>query len=224
MEHLFVVLVPLGLAAGVSPVMLTEQTVLLAGPGGARAGFAYAAGTATVLVGVVGVVLFAGYSLALPSAPRLDAGLDLLTGGVILALAAAVGLSHPHRRPERRRHTPGRLTPPTAFAFGLFSMATNLTTLALVVAAAKEIAAEGLPVWDSLPAAAVLVALACLPAWAPVALDAAAPTTAHRLLDRLQRAIHRHGRMLVVWLISAAGVFLVARGIVRLVADVAAGG
>src|SRR4249919_1312962 len=52
MGHLLLVLVPLGLAAGVSPVMLTEQTVLLAGPGGTRTGWAYAAGTATVLVGV----------------------------------------------------------------------------------------------------------------------------------------------------------------------------
>ena len=223
MEHLLVVLVPLGLAAGVSPVMLTEQTVLLARPGGTRTGFAYAAGTATVLMGVVGVVLFAGYSLALPSAPRLDASLDLLTGGAMLALAAAVRLWRPHQHHERRRHPQGRLTPPTAFAFGLFSMATNLTTLALVVAAAKEIAAEGLPVWDSLPVAALLVALACLPAWAPVVLNATAPVTAHRLLDRLQRAIHRHGRVLVIWLITAAGVFLVARGLVRLVADVAGG-
>ena len=222
MEHLLVVLVPLGLAAGVSPVMLTEQTVLLARPGGTRTGFAYAAGTATVLVGVVGVVLFAGWSVALPSAPRLDATLDLVTGGAILVLAAVVGLLRPLRHHERR-HPSGRLTPSTAFAFGLFSMATNLTTLALVVPAAKEIAAEGLPMWDSLPAAALLVALACLPAWGPVALDASAPVTARRLLDRLQGAIQHHGRMLVVWLITGAGAFLVARGIVRLAADVAGG-
>lgn len=222
MVHLLLVLVPLGLAAGVSPVMLTEQTVLLAGPGGVRSGFAYAAGTATVLVGVVGVVLFAGYSVALPSAPRLDATLDLLIGGTLLALAAVVGFVRPQRHRERSHpHSP--LTPPTAFAFGLFSMATNLTTLALVVPAAKEIAAAGLPVWDSLPAAVLLVALACLPAWAPVALDASAPTTAHRLLDRLQRAIQRHGRTLVAWLITAAGLFLVARGIVRLAVDMAGG-
>ena len=49
MLHLLVVLVPLGLAASVSPVMLTEQTVLLAGPQGRRTGFLYAAGTGVVL-------------------------------------------------------------------------------------------------------------------------------------------------------------------------------
>lgn len=214
MLHLLVVLVPLGLAAGVSPVMLTEQTVLLAGPRGARTGVAYAAGTATVLVGVVGAVLYAGHSLALPSTPRLDATLDLVIGATLLALAAGAARWHPRQR-HGQRHAAAHLTPPTAFALGAFSMATNLTTLALVVPAAKEIAADGLPVWDSLPAAAVLVALACLPAWGPVALDAAAPATTRRLLDRLQLVVHRHGRTLVVCLIAAAGLFLLARGIVR---------
>ncbi|MGZ4459999.1 MAG: hypothetical protein ACXVW2_09365 [Nocardioidaceae bacterium] len=46
MLHLLLVLVPLGLAAAVGPVMLTEQTVLLAGPQGRRSGLLYAAGTA----------------------------------------------------------------------------------------------------------------------------------------------------------------------------------
>jgi hypothetical protein len=95
-------------------------------------------------------------------------------------------------------------------------MVTNVTTLALVVPAAKEIASENLPPWDSGIAAAMLVALATLPAWAPVALAAAAPDPAHRLLTALQRGIHRHGRLLVLALLTAAGLFLVVRGVFRL--------
>ncbi|MGH3365325.1 MAG: hypothetical protein ACRDOW_11425, partial [Nocardioidaceae bacterium] len=60
MLHLLLVLVPLGLAASVSPVMLTEQTVLLAVPGGRRAGLLYAAGAAIVLVLLVAAVLVMG--------------------------------------------------------------------------------------------------------------------------------------------------------------------
>lgn len=218
MLHLLVVLVPLGLAAAVSPVMLTEQTVLMAGPHGRRTGLSYAAGTAAVLVVLVGAVLLLGRSIALPRAPRLDASLDLTIGGLLLVLAAVVARWHRHPgHQEVRRHSPAGLAPPAAFAFGLFSMATNVTTLALVVPAAKEIAAEGLPAWESLVAALALVALAALPAWAPVALVAAAPEAAHRLLEALQRVIRRHGRTLVVVLIAAVGAFLVVRGIVRLV-------
>ncbi len=223
--HLLVVLVPLGLAAAVSPVMLTEQTVLMTGPRGARTGLAYAAGTATVLVVVVGAVLLAGRAVALPRTPRLDATLDLAIGGLLLALAFVVARWprwHPARQGVRRR-SPVSLTPPTAFAFGLFSMATNVTTLALVVPAAKEIAAGSRPLGDSVVAAATLVALATLPTWAPVALAAAAPDTAHRLLDALQRALHRYGRLVVIGLITAAGSLLVIRGVVRLVEPLTGG-
>jgi len=217
MGHLLLVLVPLGLAAAVSPVMLTEQTVLLAGDRGLRAGSAYAAGTALVLVVVVGAVLLVGRSVALPRTPRLDATLDLVIGGLLLALGLVAWLSQrrPHRRPS---HAGSRaLAPPAALAFGLFSMATNVTTLALVVPASKEIAANDLPLWDSLPSALVLVALAALPGWGPVALDAAAPTTAQRVLTSLERLIRRRGRQLVVGLLVAAGLFLVGRGTVHLV-------
>jgi len=147
------------------------------------------------------------------------ATIDLAIGGLLLALAVVVARWprwHPARQQEHRR-SPAHLTPPAAFAFGLFSMATNVTTLALVVPAAKEIAAESVPAWGTVVAATILVALATLPAWAPVALAATAPGTAHRLLDALQQAIHRHGRLIVAGVITAAGLFLVVRGIVRLV-------
>ena len=70
------VILPLGLGGAVSPVMLTEQTVLLAGPGGGRAGVLYAAGVVlATLVIVVAIVLF-GRALSLPTEPHLDATLE----------------------------------------------------------------------------------------------------------------------------------------------------
>ena len=216
MLHLLVVLVPLGLAASVSPVMLTEQTVLLAGPQGRRTGFLYAAGTGVVLAVFVGAILFVGRSISLPKAPHLDAALDLVVGGVLLALAVAVRLL-PTGHHDEHEHEPKQLSPPAAFGFGIFAMATNFTTLALVVAAGKEIAADHVAIWEVAVAAVLLVALGCLPAWGPVALDSAAPATADRLLDNLELLIARYGRPTVVVVIGAAGAFLVVRGIVRLV-------
>jgi hypothetical protein len=84
--------------------MLSEQTVLMAGPGGRRAGLAYAAGTATVLVVLAGVVLAVGSRLALPSAPHLDAGLDMAVGAILLASTFS-----------RRQQPP---PPPRSFAVG----------------------------------------------------------------------------------------------------------
>lgn len=216
MPHLLLVLVPLGLAAAVSPVMVTEQTVLLAGPKGRRTGLLFAAGSSAVLVTLVAGTLLAGRSLSLPRAPHLDAALDLVIGGLLLALAALLSLWHGGDR-ESRRRSRERVSQPAAFAFGAFSMATNVTTLALVLPAAKEIAASHVPTWGGLVAAVLLVALADLPAWGPVALESAAPTTAHRLLTLLDRLVHRHGRVLVALLVAAAGAFLVTRGVARLV-------
>ena len=217
MLHLLLVLVPLGLAASVSPVMLTEQTVLLAVPGGRRAGLLYAAGAATVLVLLVAAVLVMGRSLSLPTAPHLDATLDLVVGGALVALALAVHLVPARERQPSRRGT-RQLGPAAALGFGAFSMSTNVTTLALVVPAAKEIAAASVPTWGRLLAAALLVALACLPAWGPVVLVAAAPTAAGRLLGRVEDLLHRHGRLLAVLLVAGAGLFLVGRGVIRLAA------
>jgi hypothetical protein len=211
-------ILPLGLGGSVSPVMLTEQTLLLAGPDGRRAGAQYAVGAAlTLLVVVLAVVLF-GAALSLPSEPRLDASLDLALGA-ILVLLAGVGYRwvrlHPparhHQRPSkasRRRRA--------ALPFGAFAMATNFTTLALVLPAAKEIASADLEVVGKAVLALVLVGLASAPAWLPVVLTRVAPAAGQRILDATARLIAHHGWQTIVALLSFAGLFFAARGLVRL--------
>ena len=122
------VLVPLALAAAVSPVMVTEQTVLLAAPDGRRAGMFYATGTVFVLLLLVGAVVLVGQSLSLPTAPHVDASLDVLIGGLLAVLALTLRLwrrNDPARKEQARR----RVGPPAAFAFGAFSMTTSSALL-----------------------------------------------------------------------------------------------
>ena len=95
-------------------------------------------------------------------------------------------------------------------------MATNFTTLALLVPAAKEISSS-----ESSPAArlvlvVLLVALAGIPAWAPVALTRAAPDAGGRVLEAAGSWIDRHGHAVVVTLLSGAGLFFLARGLLGL--------
>src|SRR6478735_11324695 len=97
------VVVPLGLAGAISPVMLTEQTVLLAGPAGGRAAVRYAAGVVfTTLVIVVAIVLF-GRALSLPTEPHLDATLDLVLGLILVNVAVLVLVAG-----RRRGRSPSR--------------------------------------------------------------------------------------------------------------------
>jgi hypothetical protein len=208
------VVVPLGLAGALSPVMLTEQTVLLAGPGGRRAAGRYATGAALVLLAFVGVLVLFGRSIALPLEPHLDATLDLVLGTLLVALAALLRRGRP--REPRRRPPGGAIGPRAALAFGVAAMATNVTTLAPVVPAAKEIAAGDLGLPGRAAAVVVLVGLASAPAWVPVALTAVAPGPAERALRAVAGLIRRRGRRLAVWLLAALGVLLDLRGLLRL--------
>jgi hypothetical protein len=146
------VVIRLGLGGAVSPVMLTEQTVLLAGPDGGRAGARYAAGVVlTTFVIVVAIVLF-GRAISLPTKPHLDASLDLVLGLVLVSVAVLVlvlgrrrGGSPSRKGGGDRRRASGSRQARAAFPFGVFSMATNVTTLALIAVAAREISRPGLP-------------------------------------------------------------------------------
>jgi hypothetical protein len=215
---------PLGLGGAISPVMLTEQTVLLAGPGGVRAGTRFALGAVIALMLIVIAVVRFGRAISLPTEPRLDATLDLVLG-IILLVAAIVAFA----LGRRRRHGPGARVGEhgrragvsrrdrAALPFGVFAMATNFTTLALIVPAAKEVSSAGVNVVGRMVLVVVLVVLASIPAWAPVVLTLLAPGTSKRALTALGEQITRHGRAASVVLLGAAGLFLVGRGIVRLV-------
>ena len=216
------VVIPLGLGGAVSPVMLTEQTVLLSGPDGGRAGVRYAAGVIlTTFVIVVAIVLF-GRAISLPTEPHLDATLDLVLGLVLVNVAVLVVVSGRRRggSPSRQgRDDPGASgSRPArgAFAFGAFSMATNVTTLALIAPAAKEISRSDGEIAGQAVLILVLVALVSMPAWVPVVLTRVAPGPSRRGLTAVRDQIARRGRGFTVGLLSAAGLFFIGRGLVRL--------
>ena len=62
----------------------------------------------------------------------------------------------------------------------------------------------------------LLVALAGIPAWAPVVLTRAAPVAGHRVLTAVGDWTERHGRQASVVLLTVAALFFLARGTTRL--------
>jgi uncharacterized membrane protein YbhN (UPF0104 family) len=216
------VVIPLGLGGAVSPVMLTEQTVLLAGPDSGRAAVRYAAGVVlTALVIVVAIVLF-GRAISLPTEPHLDATLDLVLGLVLVNVAVLVLVSgrrrggSPSRKGGDDRGASGSRQARAAFPFGVFAMATNVTTLALIAPAAKEISRADVEIAAEAVLVLVLVGLVCMPAWVPVALTRVSPGPSQRGLAAVRDQIARRGRGFTVGLLSAAGLFFIGRGLIRL--------
>jgi threonine/homoserine/homoserine lactone efflux protein len=216
------VVIPLGLGGAVSPVMLTEQTVLLAGPDGRRTGMRFAAGVVlTAFVIVVAIVLF-GRAVSLPTEPHLDASLDLVVGLVLVVVAVLV-LVWGRRRGESPGPTGGddrgardSRQAQAAFPFGVFSMATNVTTVALIAAAAKEIARVDAQIAAATVLVLVLVGLVTAPAWVPVVLTWIAPGPSQRGLTAVREQIARRGRVFTVGLLGAAGLFFIGRGLLQL--------
>jgi hypothetical protein len=196
-------------------MMLTEQTVLLAS-GGRKAAGRFALGAFLVALIFVGTLVVFGQVISLPQEPKLDATLDIVLGAVLIGLAVlleAGGRFLKKRKPARQKKTRSGLGPRQAFGFGLFSMSTNLTTLVLLVPAAKLVAGGGNPLIESVALVLLLAALAATPAWLPVALAELAPGAARTGLGWLSAMISRYGRQLTTALIGGLGLLLLLRGV-----------
>jgi hypothetical protein len=215
----FLLILPFGFAGALSPMMLTEQTLVLATAGGRSAANRYAAAAMLVLFLFTAGLVFFGRAISLPAEPSLSATLDIVLGAGLIAIA---GLLH-YRGTHLRRRRPHRTSATRsfgaggAFGFGAFSMATNFTTLALMIPAAKVIAAAGTGLPGRTVLVAVLVVLASAPAWVPVALTRVAPGPAERGLSAVGNLIGHHGRLLIVFALAVLGLFLLIRGIAGVV-------
>jgi hypothetical protein len=95
-------------------------------------------------------------------------------------------------------------------------MATNVTTLALIAPAAKEIARADVEIAAEAVLILVLVGLVSMPAWVPVVLTKVAPGHSQRGLAAVRDQIARRGRGFTVGLLGAAGLFFIARGLIRI--------
>lgn len=202
-------------------MMLTEQTLVLTTAGGRRAATRYAIGAVAVLVVFVAALVFFGRAISLPAEPSLSASLDILFGILLIAVSAAIHLLARRRRETvgeaKRASGPGvSFGPKQALGFGAFSMATNFTTLALMIPGAKLIAASDVVLPGRVALSAVLITMASIPAWLPVVLTDLAPGPAERGLTALGNLIERRGRQLVAALLAVLGVFLVIRGLVAI--------
>ncbi len=215
MLSVLAVLLPIGLAGAVSPVLLTEQTVLLSGPGGRRVSTAFAAGVILVLAALVAALVIFGRAIELPRLPHISARVDVVLGLLLLALVLYLRRPSSDKSKPRERDRSG-MNNRAAFAFGMFAMSTNFTTIVLMVPGAKEIASSHLDLPERAVASLFLVTLASMPAWVPLALTAVAPGAANRVLGSISSGLEKHGKTATTVLVAGVGIYLLVRGVVRL--------
>lgn len=217
-------MLPLALGAAVNTRVLAVEVVLLTGRGRPLAGgVAFGGGAAVplLLVAVLDlVVVGAAVDLAsLTHAVVASAAIDLAAAAVLLGVALRLLWRSPSF-PERHvaRHHAEAREPDLCrlFMSGAGVMASDISTMAMFVTLAKDIAVArvGFP-WQALVLVLAL-AIALVTAWGPPALYAIRPDLARRVLGPVGKAARRHARAVTGLLVGVVGVYLALRGLLAL--------
>lgn len=213
---------PLAIAGAVSPTVLAVALVVLSGKVAPKArGVAFVAGVASVVVAISLLVVFV-FGAAVPESQKgsdshLAAWLDLGFAALLLVLGAFTFLrrNHPHKEHDHPDSGQGARVA-RFYALGLAAMLTNLTTLAVLLPALKEIAIEKVSRADQVVAMAVVDVIVLTPVWLPLLLYMVSPRLARKVLDPLNSFLLRHETVIAVALclvFAAYLTFLAARNL-----------
>lgn len=220
MSNLLVHVLPLALGAMVSPVVLTVAILILGGrahPVG-RA-WAFAAGNIAVLIGV-GIVYFGGTKVTpdASSSTTVSMIVDIVLG-ILLVLLGIRSLVH-HPAPKQPKPDdasdgqPVRAELPRFFLLGTATMITNFSTLVLYIAAVKDIARSSAATPGRIAVLAIVILIASIPAWLPVALTVVFPNLAGRVLGAINGFVQHHTKAISSVISFGFGAYLLMKGIV----------
>lgn len=202
---------PLALGAAVSPTVLAVVLLLLAtkARGKALAG-AFTAGAFVPLAALTVLTLTIWRTAAdharHPNA--VSAGIDLAFGLALILFGLHTLLTPAPDRPPR----PRSFRVGSAFALGVVVMATNFSSLLLVMPALKEVTQSRQPFGPKAVAVLVIVLFTMLPALVPIGFALAAPGAADRVLGAVRTFVQRHSRAIGMVISMVFGVYLSVKG------------
>jgi len=201
--------IPLALAAAISPVLFMLQLNTLTGDRPIARGSALTAGAALVLIigSTVGVLLG---ETSFSTNDTLQAWINIAFGAllVLVGLRALVRPRAPKRSDGARATSLRR-----SFLLGAGGMASNVTTFALYVPALALIAGSGLPLRQQGIVSLVILLTTLMVVWVPLLLAAVVPGTSTRLLPWLGRWMNANDRWIQVVLGFGFGVWLLLKGV-----------
>jgi threonine/homoserine/homoserine lactone efflux protein len=210
MSSLLEEIVPLALAAAISPVVFLLQLNTLTGPRPLTRGTALTAGAALVLIigSTLGVVLGGtGFS----TRNTLQAAINIAFG-VLLILVGLRALL----RPPKPKASDSEAKPTSvgrSFLAGAGGMASNVTTFALYIPALALIAGSELPLGQRGLAALIILLITLTVAWVPLVLAVAVPGASTRLLPAVGRWMTANNRWIQVVLGLGFGIWLLVKGV-----------
>lgn len=216
MGHLLAALLPLALGAAVSPVVLmTEVLALSSAKDPKLKGWLIVAGCTVVLVAYEVLILAIGSHLAASKHPHpledtvVGFGAAALLGWLLIKAWRARG----------KQQGPGLLGKLAGaksgafFGIGLLIMATNASTLILVLPAVRLITHAHVSTMDQVLALGILTAFGLLPALGPAVLVTVLGSRGAKLSASLNRFVESHGNQLTMGLESVFFIYFLFKGI-----------
>jgi threonine/homoserine/homoserine lactone efflux protein len=210
MTDLLAQVVPLALAAAISPVVFLVQLTTLTGPRPIARGSALTAGGAVVLIvlSTIGVAL-GGTSFS--TNDTLKGALNIVLGALLIAVGLRALLKPPKPKPAEPDAKPKSVG--RSFVSGAAAMGSNVTSFALYIPALALIAGSEIPLGQRGIAALIILLITLMVAWVPLLLAATVPAASSRLLPALGRWMTENDRWIQVVLGFGFGIWLVVKGI-----------
>lgn len=212
---LLLLLLPLALGAAISPALVGASLGILTAFGrrGPRLLALYLLGSGVVVA----------VALALASAPVVkthrSAGavadvFDLVLAAILTALAVVTAVRRPRpSSPRAAKTTSSRWAGLALLGLGIAMMATNVSTLVLVLAGGRDVAVAAADPALRAGGYALLTVGALLPILVPLLWRILSPASAERGLARLESFFRRHGKVITISVCLLTAGYLVIRGI-----------
>lgn len=216
------------LLAAISPTALLVMAVFLGSDNPRRTALIYFVGAAlmTVMMAVTVLLVLRAAALNQPRQHEPRYGLRLGLGILALAVAAVVTVrarrAPPHppgaagegaaKRPGLIARLTARPRPATAFLAGLLLFAPSTTFIAAVQVVATADASTA----TTVAAMLIVITLTAASVWLPLVAYLARPEATTRALRAANGWLVEHGRAVVVYCLTVAGVILVVNGALNL--------
>lgn len=213
-----VTVLPLGLAAAVTPTLFALQVLVVSGPAWQRRAWAVMAGAGGVFA-VVFAVILAGLS-QLPDAgtgqaSRAEYWIELVCGLILLPVAVWMLRPHPTADAKLEKKVRGYANhaSPLVFAgLAAYMSVTDFSSLVLIVPALHDVTSSAVPVLAKAAVVLVLFTLLMFPIWSPPLAVRLTGERGVRMLNRVYEALMNHQVQVMGAVAAVLGVVLVYRG------------